>query len=548
MFADPFGLLALLALPMVVLLHLYRRRFRPKVVSALFLWDMASPSPLSGRTRPPLLRSASFWCEILAALLLALLLAGPTGCGAARHRVVVLDGSASMSLVAAQARAEARNFLGGLWRWERATVVVSGQQARVLAGPGISPTQAIAALSDWEPAEGSHPLQEAVELARDVADASGILVISDAPLETEKGWVALGKPEANIAFVQASRLGEKVVLVIGNFGPATEVELQRFGGETQRQMLSLTEGQLLTVEQTVPVDIPLSFSLSPGGALSLDDHLDLLPLPRRSLRLGNSLPGRSLAFGLGRQAGGLERMAALLPDVTVEDPADLSFGAGGGWALIPHEGKGESRPVGPLLVEASDLTTAMLLEGAIWSAWPEVELPGLPLVQAGALPVLTEEVKGGSRIIHINLDPAQSNLSRLPDWPIFLSNLMEARRRALPGPASTLLRVREPLIWKEAAAGRWQTEDLSMDHPGGELILPGFARPGLQQVEGPTAKTAISVALLDARESDLRSRGSGRAEGVESAISGRGEQLELLLLCGILGLFFLDIRVLGKQT
>ena len=81
-FLNPLGLLALLAIPTVAALHLFRRRFRPRRVSAVFLWNLEDRTPLAGRTRERLLRSPSLWLELLAALALALALAGPrAGCG-----------------------------------------------------------------------------------------------------------------------------------------------------------------------------------------------------------------------------------------------------------------------------------------------------------------------------------------------------------------------------------------------------------------------------------------------------------------------------------
>lgn len=546
MFANPLGLLALLALPAVVLLHLYRRRFRPKVVSALFLWDQASPSPLSGRTRTPLLRSPSFWCELLAALLLALLLAGPTGCGTARHRVVVLDGSASMAVIQEAARAEAKDFLGALWRWEKATIVVSGQQPHLLVGPAAAPPEAIAALQQWQPAEGHHDLQESIELAQSIAESSAILVISDSPVENAPAWVALGSPQANVGFVQASRQKDTAVVVIGNFGPPTSIRLQQ--NDLPPQNLDLAEGQLQTLSLKMAPEASLSLSIDHGGALDIDDHLDIPPLPERKIRITSSLTQETVALGLGRQPGSLERLAALHPDTVVGLPADLSVGIGAPWALIPHKGQGESHPVGPLMVEQSELNQGVLLEGAIWSAWTDLKLPGLPLIQAGNLTVLSEEQHQNTRSFHLNLDPQRSNLQRLPDWPIFLSNLLEARQQSLPGPQSTLLRVGAALLWKDAPAGTWTVEGQPIEHPGGDWTYPGFPRPGRYRVQGPTQESEIGVALLDSQESDLRSRSSGRQAPTEHLGQGPGEQMELLLLCGILGLVFLDLRVLGRQT
>jgi hypothetical protein len=94
-FESPLGLLALLAIPAIVGLHYFRRRFRPQVVSAVFLWVDDDRTPLSGRKRERLRNSWSLWSELAAALLLALMLAGPRGCEgrSGTHLVVIIDGS-----------------------------------------------------------------------------------------------------------------------------------------------------------------------------------------------------------------------------------------------------------------------------------------------------------------------------------------------------------------------------------------------------------------------------------------------------------------------
>ena len=143
MFLNPLGLLALLGVPAVIGLHLYRRRFRRHPVSAVFLWAAQDHTPLAGRQREPLRTSASFWCELLAALLLALAIAGLRlfGAGEAQHLVVVLDGSASMSAVTAsgptrdRALDEVRARIEALPSGSQVTVVLSGPRPAPLIGP-----------------------------------------------------------------------------------------------------------------------------------------------------------------------------------------------------------------------------------------------------------------------------------------------------------------------------------------------------------------------------------------------------------------------------
>jgi hypothetical protein len=138
-FAYPLGLLALLAVPAIVALHFFRRRFQPRVVSALFLWGAPDPTPMSGRKRERLRVSGSLLCEIAAALCAAFFLAGPRGCAgeSARHLVVVLDGSASMGARTPQgptlldlARTEIEKRIDALPSGSRVTLPLSALELR----------------------------------------------------------------------------------------------------------------------------------------------------------------------------------------------------------------------------------------------------------------------------------------------------------------------------------------------------------------------------------------------------------------------------------
>src|SRR5688500_18103407 len=108
-FAAPLGLLGLVAVPAVVALHLFRRRFVERRVAGLFLFSPDALASTAGRRRTRLLRTPSLWLECLAALALGLLLARPRigSPGERAHLVVVLDGSASMTAPSATGSAGA---------------------------------------------------------------------------------------------------------------------------------------------------------------------------------------------------------------------------------------------------------------------------------------------------------------------------------------------------------------------------------------------------------------------------------------------------------
>ena len=97
-FAFPLGLLALGALAPLFLAYFLRRRQKPRVVSALFLWQAPSRRADAGPRFERFSRESSLIIETVAIVIAALFLANLRfGTNTSRkHAVVVLDGSLSM--------------------------------------------------------------------------------------------------------------------------------------------------------------------------------------------------------------------------------------------------------------------------------------------------------------------------------------------------------------------------------------------------------------------------------------------------------------------
>ena len=138
------GLLALLAIPGIVAIHLFRRRFPVRPVAGLFLWQIVRQTPEGGGRITKLPITTSLLLECLAALALALILAGAriSPAGVSQHLVVLLDDSASMAAVNAggeSARDRAvRRVLAEIDRLPsgaRVTLIQSGERPSILAGP-----------------------------------------------------------------------------------------------------------------------------------------------------------------------------------------------------------------------------------------------------------------------------------------------------------------------------------------------------------------------------------------------------------------------------
>ena len=204
---TPLALLGLLAIPAIVAIHLFRRRFPFSAWPGLFLWQAVAPAPQPGGriSRLPITRSLLLEC--LGALALTLIAAGArcSPSGVIDHLVVLLDHSASMSAVGAEgAHAHARwggvlQEIERLGTGGRVSIVQSGERPAVIAGPAARHLEARRALEAWTPQAPHHSLGPGLRLARELAaDGGRVLVLTDAPPADAAAsdgllWVAIGE-------------------------------------------------------------------------------------------------------------------------------------------------------------------------------------------------------------------------------------------------------------------------------------------------------------------------------------------------------------------
>lgn len=559
MFANPLGLIALVAVPAVVGLHLFRRRHQHKVVSAVFLWEGSDQRASAGRRREPLRKSPSFWLELLAALLLALCLASPRGfgIGSSDHVVLVLDGSASMSAVQDEVVDAARDRIRDLPRSGRATLISSGPTPRVLAGPAALPSEALAALNDWEPGLPNHELGASIDLATELAGGGAVLLISD--VFDEEAWpehvglVALGEPADNVGITRSSRVraseGERLFVEVHS--ASTELVSSR--------VRVLSEGAILADEPILldpdgrsshrfvlddEVGV-VEVVLDHDDALELDDRIVLAPSPIREVRLDVDLDEDTAGLL------GLDRWADLAPRTVFDDDAHLRIAGPGSvtddsdtW-LVTLGGERKRSVLGPFLVDGSHrLMDGITLDGVIWSHSAEAPV-GRALIRSGDRPLVTQE----ETVFHLDIDPSASTLHRSPDWPILLANLIELRRDALPGPRDTNLVVGQDFVYVGADEGPWTLDGADFVSTGEDLVVTGLDRPGLHVLESPEQRVEFAVRLADPAESDLRERSSGERDAVAETgtVASELSGLDTALLLLALLLICIDWWILSRQ-
>jgi len=253
----------------------------------------------------------------------------------------------------------------------------------------------------------------------------------------------------------------------------------------------------------------------PDDAMDWDNNVTLEPDRPSTVHVGTALPG-------GTPAGdAVARFVRAAPDVSTEEPSDLTFRVGSTkpWE-VDLSARGDSRAfLGPFLADRTHpLLDDVSFEGVVWAAGENP--PGRSLLTAGTRVLLSEE--SGPRY-HLNLDVARSNVHRTAAWPILLGNLLELRRRAISGlPRRNIVAGTDVRLWLDE--GGWLLKTPAEDVP----LLPGAQT--LRLIQGPhellregAVVERVHVNALDEVESNLTTRSTGTRAAKVGTSSGAAE-------------------------
>jgi hypothetical protein len=573
-FATPWGLLGLLAVPLVVFVHLFRRHLRERPVAALFLWTEQRLVAHAGRTRTRLLRTPSFWLECLAATTLGLWLGGPSLGGAvARHVVFVLDDSASMSSGATltKARAEVAKRANALASGDRVTVLRTGLRPEVLIGPRALPGEVGPVLAKWHPVQARHDPLPALDLARELAAGPGEVVFctDEEPPGDCKDLtvVAFGQGGPNVAILTAQRgarssgEGEELRLRLGGYGGAVGTQITVRGGEQvlAQQSVELKDGLAdLAVELpagTGEVRVQLA-----ADALAIDNEAWLLPMPARVVGVCDLLPAaQRQLLELDRVFGALRGFRSEVDAVR----AQLVFRDGPGQlvagqtevVVLPPEGERDAWR-GPFVLDRGHPWLAgVQLEGVVWLSSRRT-LPGHVLAAVGNQALLSEEFLDAGRRLWVNLDPSAGNAPRSPDWPLLLANVLDGCRAEVPGAEMPNIvlgneaRYRRSLVAGSGDSTLWLEAPDGTRREGHGLRTVGWLleQPGIHRVLGAEDRELdrFAARFHDPSESDLRGLSTFVAAASAKAADGsrEGSTRDASLEQRLLGLLLLTFVVL----
>ncbi len=499
--ANPWGFLALAAVPLLVAIHSLRQRSRRVVTSTLFLLEHAGPLPTGGIRLERFRQAVPFWMQLLASLALTWLLVEPRFIRADSRQTVavVLDSSASMGAfraptIAALERAMKRlGAVAGHTDWH---LLETGPRRPPLHA-GDTLTDLLGALPQWQPTLGTHDFTAALAVAQALAPANrgAVILVTDREVAVPSGvaLLSVGTAIDNTGFV-----GADVSLSEPGPDPAAGERSSRWraivanrGQLPSRRQLTILTGPA-TGLPTAPTLTPIDIDLAPGetktltgawpaGAerVLLDIGPDRFPLDD-SIALARPEPRRvRVAIRTGTAGGDvLGRMLAAATDVEIvveADSADLvvePFGT---------EGTSAAVQVAAIQVAAADPATPAADAGADEAADGASD-------EAGEAPAPPRPMV---------LDPAPLSVEDHPlvrdlAWNGFLS-----------GPAGPITPGEgdEPLVWKGTGPLVLVRKRIAENGIVGEVLLINV------DLDGSTAaRTPALVVLLERFVERVRGR------------------------------------------
>lgn len=572
---TPWALAGLAAIPALVAIYWLRFRYRPQPVSTLMFWRDIAEVRDAGIRWQKLQLPLLFFLELLAMLALVsaagglhVLLPEHT-----RPLVVILDDSLSMQAGQPSAREQAERELRELLRQRRfasVRLLLAGTTPQWLGEAVRDPHALDPMLAQWQCLQPAATLERALALAREYGGREAlVLVLTDsAPVRPPEGgwlqWWAFGSANKNLAIVHALRTAgaerDRLVLEVANFAsepaPAT---LTMRSGQTilQTTSLSLEAGETQTLHYTVPSQAEVIEAVlahgeltptTPGGpggltpsalddALALDNPVWLVraDTPAVRIRLDVAHAGLVSALEKALRAAGPVVFDDATPHLWITD-SPSARPSGSSWLmqlLLEKDGEAFTGPY--FLDRQHPLCEGLSLQDVVWGARRE-PIPGTPILSVGDVPLLTEILRGlNRRQFCLRVIPKLSNLTRTPDWPIFWANLVDWRRRELPGPDTVMARIGETVrVRCEITASRTERGEPSpVQHAaptpavpvvtcrwpnGGErhyAVHQGVAwielrQLGLHEIRFQQQRWTVAVNMLQRSESDLRKCSTGR--------------------------------------
>ncbi len=448
-FGNPWGLLGLLGVPVLVLIYFLRRKAKVEVVTTLFLLKRLRRESKGGRRFEKLERSIPFWLQLLAVLLLTWILSKPKfGNERAMQQVaVIVDSSASML----GCRNQFGERLGTALREVAAEADHSvfyvldhdARRSRMYQGENID--ELLMVMEGWDPKDGARDPRQAIRIGRSLVGPGGRVIYvtdhagGDLPLGCER--LAVGSGLANCGFtgVEVTRSDDGWVwsAMVRNYGDGEakrEWVVETLDGRrTEPRGVVIGGRSFVTLRGVFPEGVDRCVLRLSDDEMGLDDVVPIVKESPRVARLEVLGGGRVVELG-DRMVEGFEHVGE------AGEVADLRLGILNlddevriGTSGIYFSLGGQESPRGRILMGESELLRGLnfqALKVAKVRRW-KVRQGDEVLLWMGEVPLIfVRTAEDGLRSLVFGFSLDESNALKLPGVAVLLHRFCELVAKA----------------------------------------------------------------------------------------------------------------------
>ncbi len=568
-FLAPAAFIFALALPVVIVFYLLKRKRVVKLVSSTFLWQKFLAET---QANAPFQRLRKNWLLLLQLLMLALVvlaLSRPFFKGSAKPaslRVLILDGSASMQATDEKpsrfekARADALKWVDGMREGEQMMVLLAGAVTETKQPATTDKAALRRAIKDCAPSDSPTRLADALKTAgaftfekrgEETVTSGEIHLFSDgaAPDLDELGnknlpliYHRIGTGGNNLGLVRIdaranpeNALERAVFANVSNFSTnewRTDVELLFDDRvlETRPLTLAPTNTQLLIFTAPQTNNGVFTVRLTTQDDLAADNQASIVSLVPRPVKVllvtkGNRFLEKALRGApnsLLETAGQLTDAAEGQDIVVLDDVLPAVWPRANTLAI--HVANTNWFPSWqtvktPLIVDwknSHPLLRFVNFDNVRVSESLGVKAPswGLTLVESTETPLILAGEINRQRLVWIGFDPLESEWPLRQSFPIFMVNAVDWLNPA-GGSSSQLLvqpgtAFRLPLTQKITSAQvttpDGKSRTLTVESGSRELVVGDTARQGIYRVKAGTNEITFCANLMDSNESNIAPR------------------------------------------
>lgn len=296
MFLLPWGLLGLMAIPLILLLYILKQKREKLTVSSLVLWQQVLRDMQARTPWQKLRKNLLMFLQLLAALLIVLALAGlalQLFKGDKESVILVMDTSLSMSSTDIQptrleaAKKDALQYVKDLPKESRVTVVTIGRDADVLLYASDSADEAARSIQAIEPTSSYMDPAKAEELLLSLKkqdrDAS-LVLFGDKPITVGSETIQFSgyeRQKNNLALIRFNHTRSKDLIsamsILRNQGDVdTEASVSLYGDDefldSQRVTIKANETQTVWWQEIPPTVTELYCVIDTKDNLEADNH------------------------------------------------------------------------------------------------------------------------------------------------------------------------------------------------------------------------------------------------------------------------------------